>query len=277
MRRWFLVPALLALWLTAAFGQIPFSGGGGPDQNGIYQGMVTISRLSNVPATVSGAPYSGQYSTEFLQTLADGAHISRSNLGDKVWRDSSGRTRVEHLMVPPANGDGPTLIQITDPVGGYQYVMDSVNHVAHRMTLTPQATPQSTSHWATTSIHGGIPATNAAVPKATTAPRAQSTTETLGPRMFGSVMAQGTRYTTVYPAGTQDNDAPITAYSEQWMAPDLKITVLSVSSDPRNGVNTSKIINLERDEPSASLFMVPSDYSVVDETGEFFHITWGAH
>ena len=61
--------------------------------------------------------------------------------------------------------------------------------------------------------------------------------------------------------------------NETWFSPDLKETVLSKTIDPRSGENTTKLINISRNEPSADLFIPPPDYRVVDETGPF-QIHW---
>jgi hypothetical protein len=80
-------------------------------------------------------------------------------------------------------------------------------------------------------------------------------------------MAEGRRTTTTYPVGFQGNDRPIVSINETWMSTDLRLMVLSKTSDPRQGENTTKLINISRIEPDPLLFMPPLDYSVVDETG----------
>ena len=62
------------------------------------------------------------------------------------------------------------------------------------------------------------------------------------------------------------NERPIVVTSDEWMSPDLKVLVLSESSDPRTGTSTYKLVNVKRGDPPASLFQVPSDYTV-NQTG----------
>jgi hypothetical protein len=69
----------------------------------------------------------------------------------------------------------------------------------------------------------------------------------------------------IFPEGSMGNDRPITTVSETWMSPDLNTAVLSKSSDPRFGENTTKLTNLVMAEPDPALFQVPGDYSIVDE------------
>ena len=47
------------------------------------------------------------------------------------------------------------------------------------------------------------------------------------------------------------------AQVETWYSQDLKMTVLSETSDPRSGTSSMKLTNVSRAEPSRSLFEVP--------------------
>jgi hypothetical protein len=78
------------------------------------------------------------------------------------------------------------------------------------------------------------------------------------------VLVQGQRTTTVYPEGFFGNDRPITTVNETWTSPDLKIMVLSKTSDPRSGESTTRLTNISRAEPDPSLFQVPPDYQIVN-------------
>jgi len=97
----------------------------------------------------------------------------------------------------------------------------------------------------------------------------QLTTEALGSQFVNGVQADGTRTTTIIPAGSQGNDRPMVTVAETWRSPELNIIVLSKQSDPRNGEFTMQILNLSRVEPDPLLFTAPPDYRVVDETGPF--------
>jgi hypothetical protein len=80
------------------------------------------------------------------------------------------------------------------------------------------------------------------------------------------VLVEGSKTTTVIPAGQVGNEQPITIVSEQWTSPELKVLVLTHHSDPRSGESSYRLLNIIRAEPDRSLFMVPSDYTV-KETG----------
>ena len=104
--------------------------------------------------------------------------------------------------------------------------------------------------------------------------RPQISDEKLGTQTIEGVLAEGTRHTTTWPVNSQGNDRPISAVSELWTSPELKVTILSKSNDPRSGESVQKLINISRAEPSASLFQPPPDYTVVDEEADFT-IKWG--
>ena len=52
--------------------------------------------------------------------------------------------------------------------------------------------------------------------------------------------------------------------SEQWYSSALQVVVLSKRSDPRSGEMVYRLTQLDRAEPAAALFQVPSDYTVKD-------------
>jgi len=108
---------------------------------------------------------------------------------------------------------------------------------------------------------------------ATSRSRPEMQQEDLGTQGIEGVVAHGHRNTMTWAAGSQGNDRPFQVVNETWFSPDLKETVLSKTIDPRSGENTTKVINISRNEPSADLFIPPPDYRVVDETGPF-QIHW---
>jgi hypothetical protein len=79
---------------------------------------------------------------------------------------------------------------------------------------------------------------------------------------MAAVSAQGTRVTYTIPAGRIGNEKAITVVFERWYSNDLQIMVMSKRSDPRFGDTVYTLTNIQRQEPPASLFAVPSDYTV---------------
>lgn len=92
----------------------------------------------------------------------------------------------------------------------------------------------------------------------------KSTVRDLGSRDIDGVRAEGKLRSYEIPAGEVGNRNPIVVSDETWYAPELQITVLTKHSDPRSGDNIYRLASLKRDEPAASLFAVPADYTVKD-------------
>src|SRR5579863_9987031 len=92
----------IAFLSTGAFAQISQTLGGpgvsthfSQNSSGGWSGTATFDppRFSRPPVT--GAPFSAEESSQHIQTLSNGVHITRLTRGPKVYRDSPGRTRTE--------------------------------------------------------------------------------------------------------------------------------------------------------------------------------------
>jgi hypothetical protein len=232
-----------------------------------------------IPAGVAAAPYSAEQTQEHVQTLNDGTHITQTQMRVKIHRDSLGRTRTERPFAMGFNdSDGPVVIQISDPVAGVQYTLDAQNKVAHRVAARSQGADAVAPNG--TRISGSPGLVIAPPPvvfsQATGTGRVQGiatppnfTEERLPAQMIEGVLAEGVRRTNTIATGTQGNDRPFNIVSETWTSPDLKLTVLSKTDDPRNGESVMKLTNISRNEPDPTLFQPPADYQIVDETGTF--------
>jgi hypothetical protein len=256
------------------------------------QAVMSFHAESVVESRITeGRPYAAEATTEFVQVLGDGNRISRRTTV-RVFRDGEGRTRREEL----GTGDAPESISIYDPVSHVTYVLDPVRRVAHKSAVRivyPTAIADKVTGKAR--IEGKIalvPPTEMAVSvvpeaiehhrfmdanKHTTEPvghaglvvstkmrgaPGDATTESLGEQMIGGVRAEGSRTTTIVPAGAIGNQQEIRIVSEQWFSPDLQVLVMTRHSDPRSGDVTYRLSNIIRAEPGAGLFDVPADYTV---------------
>lgn len=199
---------------------------------------------------VTGAPYSADVSNSLLQTLADGNTIQRTTTG-KVARDSQGRTYLQETITEgPLARNGPTTLTfITDPVAGYSYELNASTKTANRRPFKAPG------------VNGKRPPNPE---RALKRDSADLTTSDLGTQNIGGVNAQGKTITHTIPAGGIGNAQPIVSKSEVWYSPDLQIVVLSKRNDPRIGDSTYTVTNISRNAPDASLFQVPSDYTVRD-------------
>lgn len=207
--------------------------------------------------TVTGAPFSATFSTRTTQTLADGNQIQRNTSGTFA-RDGQGRTRRDLTLpgIGPWAASGktaPHVVMINDAVAHTQYILEPNTKIA-RQVQRPQGGHR----------RGGPGAFGEAGPP----PGPQETEQkdavktSLGTQTINGVQAEGTRYVRTIPAGAIGNQNPIVITIERWYSPELQMVVLSKRSDPRTGETVTQLTNIQRTEPDASLFQVPSDYTV---------------
>src|SRR5271170_3031525 len=208
--------------------------------------------------TVTGAPFSASFSTHTSQALADGNQIQRSTTGTFA-RDSEGRTRRD--MTLPAVGPwatsgqtAPHVVFITDNVAKTQYVLEPDRKTARQ-------TPYFRGR------HGQGPSSGASdvAPSAgqgRPGNRNNVATVSLGTQTINGVQAEGTRVTHTIPAGAIGNANPIVITNERWYSSELQTVVMIKRSDPRMGTTTFQLTNIQKQEPDATLFQVPSDYTV---------------
>ena len=229
---------------------------------------------------VKGAPYSAESVSETTQTLADGNRIARKNTAS-IYRDSQGRTRREqtvgsigHLAVE--GGEPLRIITISDPVAGVRYTLDARTQTATKMQLGPPValTHQAVPQWAPRDAGEDVfevalpPPPPGAVKHVvgTTIIRhgteGQGATEQLGKQVMEGVEVEGTRETTTIPAGQIGNERPLDMVFERWYSPRLQTVVMSRRTDPRMGDTLYRLSNINLSEPAASLFQVPSGYTV---------------
>ncbi len=186
--------------------------------------------------------------TTIIQTLADGNTINRVTTGH-VARDSQGRTYLQQNISggPWAQNGTTTVTFISDPVTEYTYVLNPNTKVAMRREFKSR-TGENRSHTA-----------NGA------APESKSSVEgDLGQQSINGLTATGKSFTRTIPAGAIGNAQPIVEKSEVWTSPDLQVVILSKRSDPRFGQSIYSLSNIQRNEPNAALFQVPSGYTVQD-------------
>ena len=218
---------------------------------------------------VTGAPFSGDLVTESTDTLADGNRIHQVSTAHLV-RDSEGRTRREESLAGlgalAAGGGAQQVIFIHDPVAGASYALDPGRKTANK------------SAWAG---RGAAARPFGAAIEARREMRAaglnQSVkTEALGTMTIDGLPVQGTRTTITIPAGAIGNEAPIQGVTERWYSADLQMAVLTKRSDPRSGETVTRLTNVNRSEPSPTLFQVPPDYKVIERPAVRFRSPAGA-
>jgi hypothetical protein len=206
---------------------------------------------------VKGAPFSATAATETIQMLQDGTSIHRSTTS-ALYRDSQGRSRSEVTLSGfgplQASGKPRTMIAIADPVAGSRYMLDADQKIAHQMMIKAHGAPSAEQEQA---FQQKMQARLQNEEASGTVKK-----ESLGTQTINGVSAEGTRSTHTIVAGQIGNDKPILIVFERWYSPDLQVVVKSTRTDPRFGTTTYALTNVQRSEPAAALFTVPSDYTV---------------
>jgi len=199
--------------------------------------------------TVKGAPLSGDFVVSRDTTLADGNRIHHESQS-RVYRDAEGRVRREmgvDLATPATGSVKRNLVVIVDPVAGKRYMLNPETKTARELPLGGPG-PRGGNHAEQMKVMGLDP--TAAVK------------EQLGTKAVNGFQAEGLRVTRTIPAGAIGNDKPIEVVTERWYSPDLQISVLTMHTDPMMGNVTTKLVNVNRGDPDASLFQVPADYKI---------------
>jgi hypothetical protein len=239
--------AVLLLSGAFAFAQGPRGGGpGGPGGPGFGPGGFG-------GPVVTGAPYSGTETQAIQEKFADGNSVNTSTSVQRA-RDTQGRTYSSETITPAAaTGKAPyTRTTITDPVAGERYELDSATMTAFESHMPKMRTTTASS---------AAPA--APTPGTTTRPNgATVTVASLGTQTVNGVLATGTQTTEVIPAGAIGNAQAITKTRTTWISTDLKLPVEIKSSDPTVGTSDMELTSISTGEPSATLFQVPSGYTV---------------
>lgn len=255
-----------ALFAAAAFGQEapppppdmmtqqapegPGGPGPGPGAPGFHRVELLGFGGMHGGKVVTGAPFTATAVTQSTHTLADGTKITNKNQVT-LYRDSQGRFRKEGTMPPLgdlAESQPHSFVVISDPVASKSFILNPDKKVAH---VTENGDRGRKGGKGGPDFEGSGEPANPNITK-----------ESLGTQTINGVSAQGTRFTHVIPAGKIGNDKPITITREVWYSQDLQMVVQSKHSDPRFGESSYSLTNIQRTEPAASLFTVPSDYTV---------------
>lgn len=195
-------------------------------------------------AIIENMPYSLERKIEHVRTLANGTRSSTTDVAP-MYRDSLGRRRLDsYLFRGQYSTEGLRIICIRDFVGEYEYILDPVNRIAHRLNM-----PRSIAH--------GMPTRMDHVPL----PPPPALVDSLGPQMIDGFLAEGRRITA--------NDKHQVAVNEFWVNKNLEF-VIRANDREANGMETiESLINVSHAEPDPALFQVPSSYRVVDENSRF--------
>lgn len=201
---------------------------------------------------VQGAPFSGTVEIASKQILLDGSnnvkrtayHVARNSAG--VVYDEARR------MVTPEFQGEPHLVSfcIYDPQTRLRTFAYPDTHIARQTVLGEQPKPPA----------------NATPEGLVLRPGEKLTTQDLGTRTVAGLTLRGTRKERSIPATLSGTGREVTITDDYWYSEELRVYLALRHNDPRTGEQTVGITEVERGEPAASFFQVPSGYKIVDET-----------
>ncbi|GAC1446341.1 MAG: hypothetical protein NVSMB56_04100 [Pyrinomonadaceae bacterium] len=259
---------------------------GGGDFNFVFSEM----NFDGKPVT--NAPYSAEAVSESTQTLADGNRIVHKTT-TSIARDSQGRTRREQKFnavgAYAVAGDTPQIVSISDPVAGTRYLLDARSKTARKLPVMhfnfngkPGTHVETRNNVVIIEQHDSKAGDKPVAPLPPAPPmgapheffyRTQNgkhdppKVEELGTQSIEGVQATGKRTTHTIPVGAIGNEQPIKVVDERWYSNELQTVVLSKHTDPRFGETNYRLMNINRSEPAATLFQVPTDYTVKEIGG----------
>lgn len=242
-------------------------------------GITSISQsgqLGVAPPAVKHGPYTAEFKTTTVQTLANGTTITRTSTETRA-ADSQGRTMISQSN-QNLGGNLPafSFVHVEDPVESTRTNWDSNAKQARVIKLPPQ--DQRRGCWASDS--GNLRMNYGPITPSSTAVRATSASgggaaiavskpsiarEDLGVETIQGVEAHGYRTTRTIPAGQIGNDQPLVTTTESWRSASLGIEVRRISDSPQSGKSTMELVSLDQSEPLITTFQPPEGYEVTTE------------
>ncbi len=221
----------------------------------------------------TGAAFRGVLKSSFEQKLADG-NVIRNVTRSREARDGLGRTMTEMSQGCAEGADGQLHERFS------VNVVDTVARTTMSWTVGDDQQPKVVRvfHMPEPPPHADVEACKVLSPeeqaaqeklmKAAMAQQAQQTgykTEDLGFRNFHGVPARGTRNTRTIPAEQEGNERPLVVTNEMWQSPEMGLTMMMISEDPRRGTTTTEFEEFSVGEPEPKLFAAPEGYKMEEE------------
>jgi hypothetical protein len=191
---------------------------------------------------VPNLPHTARFENEYIEVLADGTRVQRQRKLIEM-RDSQGRTRIENFPPEDVNccrsDDKPDGVDLYFP-SRRQFIQLFPGRKTASVFTFPGTGP---------------------VPRHLDPNDKNAKRESIPGKTIAGIYAEGRRITWVRGPNFVDVE-------EEWVSPDLKVVVLRTytSTDPRSEGGITKIQELDRIEPDATLFEIPKDYKIVTAT-----------
>jgi hypothetical protein len=219
-------------------------------------------------------PYTAEFKITSVQTLANGATITRESTEIEA-RDSAGRSlRSSAGQALGVDRDPTSRTNVNDPAAGTQSQWDSRTKKARVYKLPPEGQRGCWSNDGGDFTISRYDGPGRPAPSATVLPggsvlvparRHTPEVEDLGTTTIQGYEAQGKRLTTTIPTGEVGNSEPIVIVNEHWSSPQFPLALRDINDDPRSGKRTRELVSLTPGEPDLSIFQPPQGYEVTEE------------
>jgi len=150
------------------------------------------------------------------------------------------------------------LASIYDPVAGAIYTLEAATQTALRGVIPEQ--PDAGPAWG---FGISFPANNG-MPDQFPKGRPDVKSESLGTRTIQGIDAQGTRITMTWSARSSRIRRDVVSVDERWISRELGMALVLKRSVGGSASAVVQLENIRREEPDASLFVVPPDYRITD-------------
>jgi hypothetical protein len=220
-------------------------------------------------------PYTAEFKTTTVQTLANGVTITRESTETRA-ADSQGRWMNSNSQAGQMNGQPAfNWANVNDPVEGTQITWDT-NSKHVRVIKFP---PEGQRHGCWASDSGNMRMNYGPMTPSKTTVRAAGgvspaiaqpavmtpNIEDLGTETIQGIEARGQRSTMTIPAGQIGNDQPLVTVNESWTASSLGFEIRRISDDPQSGKSTMELVSIDQTDPPITTFQPPSGYEVTTE------------
>jgi hypothetical protein len=201
---------------------------------------------------IQGAPFSGTVEVVSKEILPDASIYVRQTV-NHIARNSAGVIYNEiRQLVPPTFQGEPNILSfhIYDPQTRLSTFGNPQTRIARQIVLREQ--PKTPAN----ATPDGVVANS----------EEKLTTQDLGTQTVAGLSLRGTRKLRTIPAMLSGTGREVTITDDYWYSEGLRVYLVLRHNDPRTGEQTVGITQVERGEPAASFFQVPSGYKIVDET-----------
>jgi hypothetical protein len=204
---------------------------------------------------IGGLSFSAVTEQKMTQTLKDGTVFKRRTIAF-IARDFRGRIHNESrevLSITSTREPALLSIHIYDPDTRLNTFLNPRTHIARQSTLPNHPLTAPPLDWAQHNSANDHASPNLKF-------------EDLGTNDLDGVEVHGYRRAIAVNTKASGTDQTVVITDEYWYSDELHLNMLTKHSDPRSGELTITVTELNRNEPSADLFEVPTNYKIVDMT-----------